>query len=222
LFTSVCIGDCPEQDKFNPRPHIIFKIYFNIIFPCVPLGLSSDLFPSGILLKILYVFLIYPVRATFSTYLILPDFITIVLCGEECKWWSSSLHSFPQPPVNSSLLSLNILLGVLVQVLLVPPSGRAIARRLIAGFSPWRPVLFTAQSTWNLWWTKRHWDRFFSRVLRFPLSISLHCCSIFTHVSSGWSKMGPLTAQFHRDIISPHSKKVIVLPRQVSHKQNNR
>jgi hypothetical protein len=36
------------------------------------------------------------------------------------------------------------------------------------------------------------------------LSVSFHCYSIFTHVSSeGWT-MGPLAAQFHKDIFSPH------------------
>jgi hypothetical protein len=46
--------------------------------------------------------------------------------------------------------------------------------------------------------------RLYLRVLRFPLSVSFHRCSVFTHVSSGgWTK-GPLEAQFHRDTVSPH------------------
>jgi hypothetical protein len=27
------------------------------------------------------------------------------------------------------------------------------------------------QSVWDLWWTKWHWDKFFSESLGFPLSI---------------------------------------------------
>jgi hypothetical protein len=34
------------------------------------------------------------------------------------------------------------------------------------------------QSMWDLWWTKRHWDRFFPEYFGFPLSISFHRCSI--------------------------------------------
>jgi hypothetical protein len=30
------------------------------------------------------------------------------------------------------------------------------------------------RSMWDLWWTKWHWDRFFSEYLGFPLSISFH------------------------------------------------
>jgi hypothetical protein len=29
------------------------------------------------------------------------------------------------------------------------------------------------RSMWDLWWTKWHWDRFFSQHFGFPLSISL-------------------------------------------------
>jgi hypothetical protein len=47
------------------------------------------------------------------------------------------------------------------------------------------------QSMWDLWWTKWHWDRFFSVFFCFPLSRSFHHCSIFTHVSSGGRTMGP-------------------------------
>jgi hypothetical protein len=30
------------------------------------------------------------------------------------------------------------------------------------------------QSTWDLWWTKWHWDRSFSEFFGFPLSVSFH------------------------------------------------
>jgi hypothetical protein len=53
--------------------------------------------------------------------------------------------------------------------------------------------LLPGQSMWDLWWTKWHWDKFFSKPL-FPLSISFQHCSIFTHISSGGWTMGPLVA----------------------------
>jgi hypothetical protein len=31
---------------------------------------------------------------------------------------------------------------------------------------------------WDLWWTKWHWDRFFTEYFGFPQSISFHWCSI--------------------------------------------
>ena len=34
------------------------------------------------------------------------------------------------------------------------------------------------RSMWDLWWTKWHWDRFFSEYFGFFLSISFHRCSI--------------------------------------------
>jgi hypothetical protein len=57
---------------------------------------------------------------------------------------------------------------------------------------------------WDLWSTKWHWDRFFSESFGFILSESVKRYSVFTHISfEGWTK-GPLEAQFHRDIVSPH------------------
>jgi hypothetical protein len=33
------------------------------------------------------------------------------------------------------------------------------------------------QPVWCLWWTKLHFDRFFSKYFRLPLSVSFHQCS---------------------------------------------
>jgi hypothetical protein len=80
--------------------------------------------------------------------------------------------------------------------------------RLITGYSPashsGSPSSLPGQTMCDLWWTKWRWDRSFSKSFGFPLSVSFHRCSIFTHISSGgWTK-GPLEAQFHRDIVLPH------------------
>jgi hypothetical protein len=84
-------------------------------------------------------------------------------------------------------------------------SGRVIAQGVIRRFlNRGGPGSRPERSLWDLWWTKWHWDRFFSESFGFPLSVSFHRCSMFTHVSSGgWTK-GPLAAQFSRDIVSPH------------------
>jgi len=55
------------------------------------LGLPSGLLPSGFLSKTLYTPLSSPIRATYPAYLILLDFITRTILGEEYRSLSSSL-----------------------------------------------------------------------------------------------------------------------------------
>jgi hypothetical protein len=38
---------------------------------------------------------------------------------------------------------------------------------------------------WDLWWTKWHWDRFFSEFFDFPLSISFHLGSPNSYIIWG-------------------------------------
>jgi hypothetical protein len=47
-------------------------------------------------------------------------------------------------------------------------------RRLVAGLTPRRPGFAPGQSMWDLWWTEWHWDRFFSELFGFTLSVSFH------------------------------------------------
>ena len=77
------------------------------------LGLPSGLFPSGFPTKTLYTPLSSPIRATCPAHLILLDFITCTILGEEYKSLSSSLCNLLHSPVISSLLGPNILLNTL-------------------------------------------------------------------------------------------------------------
>ena len=71
------------------------------------LGLPSGLFPSSFPTKTLYTPLSSPIRATCPAHLILVDFITRTILGEEYKSFSSSLCSLFQSRVTSSLLGPN-------------------------------------------------------------------------------------------------------------------
>jgi hypothetical protein len=82
------------------------------LFTHLCLHITSGLFTSGFLTNILHAFLFYPIRATCPAHLTLLDLIILIL-GEEYRLWSSSLRSFLQPPVTSSLFGPNIFLNTL-------------------------------------------------------------------------------------------------------------
>jgi hypothetical protein len=65
--------------------------------------------PSGFTDKILFGFLIFPMRAVCPFHLIILYYIIVIIYGEEYKLRSSSLYSFFQPPVTLPLLGPNIL-----------------------------------------------------------------------------------------------------------------
>ena len=68
------------------------------------LGLPSGLFPSGFPTKTLHTLLSSPIRATCPAHLILLDFITRTILGEEYKSFSSSICHLFHSPVTLSLL----------------------------------------------------------------------------------------------------------------------
>jgi len=77
-------GPCLESDVTTPHPPYFPKIHSDIIFS-VRLGLLNGFFPAGLLTKILYAFLICPVRATCPGHYILLDLITLPIFSEVYK-----------------------------------------------------------------------------------------------------------------------------------------
>ena len=106
----------PESDRSSPCPSSHFlKTHLNIILPSTP-AFSKCFFPSRFPPRTLYTLLLSPILATCPANLILPDFNTRIILGEEYRPLSSSLCSFLYSFVNTSLLGTNIPLNTLFSI----------------------------------------------------------------------------------------------------------
>jgi len=114
---------CPEPAQSSPYLHPTFWRSILILSSHLCLGLLSGLFPPGFPTRTLYTPLPSPIRTTCPTHLILLDFITHTILGEEYRSLSSSVCSFLRSPVTSSLLDPNILLNTLFSNTLSPHSS---------------------------------------------------------------------------------------------------
>ena len=103
----------PEPDQSSPYAHRTSWRSILILPSHLCLGLPSGLRPSGVPTNTMCTPLISPIRATSPAHLILFDFITRRIYGEQYRSLSSSLCSFLHSRVKSSLLGSNILLNTL-------------------------------------------------------------------------------------------------------------
>jgi hypothetical protein len=94
-------------------PHPV-TLRSNLAFSSRPrVDIPSDLLLCGFPTKTLYAFLSCPMLSTCPAHLIFRGFIIVILFDEEYDFRSSSLHSFTQRPIISSLLDLDILRSTL-------------------------------------------------------------------------------------------------------------
>ena len=110
-----------QIDPVNAPTFKFLKIHLNIILPSMP-GSSKWFLPTGFPNKTLYTSLLTTICATCPAHLILLDFITQTILGEQYRSLSSSLCSFLHSFVTSSLLGPNIVLNILFSHTLSPHS----------------------------------------------------------------------------------------------------
>ena len=99
--SATCLYPGPAQSSpYNPHP-TYWKSILILLSTNLRVGLPIGLRPSGFPTKTLYTPLSSPIRTTSPAHLILLDFITRTILGEEYKSFSSSLlieiHIVNQP-----------------------------------------------------------------------------------------------------------------------------
>jgi hypothetical protein len=102
---------CPYPESARSSPTSWRSIL--LLSSLLRLGLPSGLCPSEVPTKTLYTPLLSPLLATCPAHLVRLDLINRIIFGEQYRSLSSSLCSFLQSPVTSSLLDPNILLNTL-------------------------------------------------------------------------------------------------------------
>jgi hypothetical protein len=141
------------------------------------LGLPSGFFLSGFLSNILYAFLFFPIRAICPVRPILLDVTIQIILGEENKLWCSSLCSFLQPPVTSSLFGPNILLSTLFSNILSLCSSLNVRDRIFTCIQNYRQIYNSLYSKFYVF-SVQYSLLFFLFLINLLLNqqLLLYCC----------------------------------------------
>ena len=97
-----CLPSVPILSQINV-PHPTSWRYILILYSHQRLGFLSSLLPSDFPTEILYTPLLSSISATSLAHVIISEFITHKIFGEEYRSWSSSLCCFLPSPLPHSL-----------------------------------------------------------------------------------------------------------------------
>jgi hypothetical protein len=108
----------PILSQINPTnvAHSISLRSILILSTHLRLRFPSGLFHFGFSTNNIHAILFAPIRATCPAHFILLDLIIVFTLGEEYRLWSSSLCSFLQPPVTSSLFGWTIYTPLILKI----------------------------------------------------------------------------------------------------------